>query len=152
MRIVKPYLPREEAMRWWQYSRAKSRFQSELGEDVFVPSIKFALDSQKHVCQAVVWSMNESALVQVFPRCDYLLLAWDFDPDKQRKPRVRSIRIQDADRLQPLLEPIDGPVSDLKILRPVNRNAATHVFEALTTVEAETLELIGSDAFVDVLV
>jgi hypothetical protein len=82
--------------------------------------------------------------------CDYLLLVWDFDPQQKRKPSVRSIRIQAADRLQPLLEPIDGPVSDMKVLRPTNQDAATRVFEELTTAEAETLEFIGSDDFVDV--
>lgn len=150
--IIKPYLPPEESMRWWEYTRVKTLLQDALGEEIFVPSIRFALDSQRRVRQVVQWSMNGGALPQVFPPCDCLLLAWDFDPNQQRKPKLRFIRIETADRLQSLLEPIDGPLPGLKILRPANQGAATRVFEEMTSADAETLNFIGSDDFVDVAV
>jgi hypothetical protein len=150
--IIRPYLSPEESMRWWEYSRAKMHLQDVLGEEIFVPSIRFGLDSQKRVHRVVQWSMNGGALPQVFPPCDHLLLAWDFDPDQQRKPKLRAVRMEAADRLQPLLEPIDGPVSGLMVLRPTNQADATRVFEGLTEADAESLDFIASDGFVDVLV
>lgn len=139
-------------MGWWAYTKVKTRLQDGLGEEIFVPSIRFAVDSKRRVRRVVQWSMNGYALPQVFPPCDCLHLAWDFDPEQQRKPKLRIIRIEAADRLQSLLEPIDGVVPDLRVLRPANQGAATQIFEELKSAHAETLDFIGSDDFVDVAV
>lgn len=79
------------------------------------------------------------------------MLAWDFDAENRRPPKLRTIRLDAAVRLLSILEPIDGPVEGLRVLPSRNLQAATRVFQDLIRAESDELEFIGSDGFVDTL-
>jgi hypothetical protein len=156
--IRKPYLPREQSLYWWQYTRAREAYQKSLMEDVFVPSILLMLDAQDRVKLTVIWSAEVQRQVvrsmrvplpQVFPVCDYLMLTWGKPDAKRLNKAIVPYSVADAS-LGALLEQIEGPVEGLKVLRPHRQSEASEVYDALPKEDLGTLRLISSDGFVDV--
>jgi hypothetical protein len=156
--IRKPYLPRRQSLDWWKYTTARESLQNTLGEDVFVPSILFLVDGENHVRTTVIWSAETAgrlwwskrlALPQVFPVCDYLMLA---------SGRLGAGKLSTAivpyavaiTALADLVEDLEGPVEGLKILWPQNQVAASKVFDTLPKQELGELKQISTDDFVDV--
>lgn len=68
--VRQPYLSPKDSIRWWRYSRDRDGFQDQLnaaGEDVFVPSIRLATDSNNRVCRVVQWSWGDNVIPRYFP-------------------------------------------------------------------------------------
>jgi hypothetical protein len=153
-----PYLPADRSLYWWQYSFAKDDVQRGLRDDIFVPSIFLFADEKRNVRTAATWSAETRnpipfmtryvPLPQVFPVCDYLILAFG---KKGAKLATRYVSYADAmERLQGIVEDFPGPVSGLKILRAANQSQAASVFAALPTVATGKIERIASDSFTDI--
>ena len=154
----KPWLGPEKSLYWWRYTRARAGLQSSLTEDVFVPSILLMADAEHQVKLVVVWSAEvqrrlwlkrTSPLPQLFPECDFLMLAWH----EHGSTRLGAIVPHSAaiTALAALLEDMPGPVAGLKLLRPERRSAAGGIFEALPRLDPASLRRISSDDFVDVV-
>lgn len=155
--ITKPYLSSEQSDYWWRYMRSREEFQNALGEDVFVPSILPMVDSANNVKLAVIWSAEipdkgwfrrPMPLPQIFPVCDYVLLAWGKADSPLTKSLVPYAVVSSA--IATLLEEIDGPVAGLKVLRPQLQKRASSVYEGLPRTEFSGLTQIAPDGFVDV--
>ena len=136
-----PYLEPEKSLYWWQWMRDKDALQEKLGPSIFVPQIFLLADQTRRVRTAAVWPANvEKAgffqkkrflpLPQVFPECDYLILAAGDDR--------RYVARQEA----------AGQLGET--VRPEDQERAGKVFGSLKTAEAGKVERIGPDGFVDV--
>ena len=156
--IRKPYLPREQSLYWWKYTRAREDYQNSLVEDVFVPSILLMVDAENRVKLTVIWSaevqrrafrLRRTPLPQVLPVCDYVMLAWGKPGTKSLNKAIVPYSVASAS-LAALLEDMDGPVEGLRVLRPYRQSEASEVFDALPKVDLGTLKQISSDGFVDV--
>lgn len=156
-RIRKPYLPREQSLYWWKYTRALEGFQNSLEEDLFVPSIWLMAEAEDRVRPTVVWSAEErrrslrlkrTPLPQVFPVCDYLMLVWGKPGAKQLGKAIVQYSVALAS-LADVVEDIDGPVDGLKVIRPHKQESASAVFDSLPKRELGTLKRISPDGFVD---
>lgn len=155
--IRKPYLPREQSLYWWRYTRARESFQFRLGEDVFVPSIFPMAEGPERVKLTVPWSaevrrralqFSRVPLTQVFPRCDYLMLVWG-KPGAELNKAIVPYSTASAS-LASLLQDIDGPVDGLKVLQPDKQSAASKVFDGLPKLEVGALKRLSADGFIDV--
>ncbi|MGO9096581.1 MAG: hypothetical protein ACLQGV_15330 [Bryobacteraceae bacterium] len=158
--IRMPYLPRQQSLYWWQYARAREALQSRLGEDVFVPSILLMADDQERVKLTVVWSAvvqrrafrsRHLPLPQVFPKCDYLILAWRRGDAEEMSKAVVPYSTVIAPMAN-LLEDIDGPVDGIKILRPARQVEASSIYSGLLKDGSlDEMKRIAADDFVDVV-
>lgn len=155
--IRKPYLSSEQSNYWWRYMRAREDFQNTVGADVFVPSILPMVDPANNVKLTVIWSAeiprnfwsrSPMPLPQIFPVCDYVLLAWGKVESGFTKNLVPYPIASSA--LATLLQEIDGPVEGLKVLRPQLQKRASSVYEKLPRTEFTGLTQIAPDGFVDV--
>jgi hypothetical protein len=155
--IRKPYLAREQALYWWQYTSARRALQNRFGEDVFVPSILLMTHDHYQVKPVVVWSATVQRrllrarripLPQLFPKCEYLILAWGKTANELNKGIVPYSSALSA--MVGLLEDIDGPVDGLKVLWPARQEPASAIFEGLPVADLDELKRIPPDGFVDV--
>ena len=136
-----PYLEPEKSLYWWRWMREREALQEQTGPSIFVPQIFLLRDQARRVRTATVWSANVektglfqkkrfTPLAQIFPECDYLILAAGDDR--------RYVSRQEA----------FGQLGEM--VRPEDQERAGKVFAALKTVEAGKVERIGPDGFVDV--
>jgi hypothetical protein len=155
--VSKPYLSREQSLYWWQYSSARVALQNSLGEDVFVPSILLMTDDQVRIKPVVLWSATvirrlfrtrRIPLPQLFPKCEYLMLAWGKTASELKKGIVPYSTALSA--MVGLLEDIDGPVEGIKVLWPAGQEQASAIFDALPVADLGELKQIAPDGFVDV--
>lgn len=157
--IRKPYLPPARSFYWWQYTKKREDLQARLGDNIFVPSILLTSDPGDRVRLTVVWSAEVRStalsrkqtipLAQVFPECDYLMLAWGSEGDQKLKTRYVSFDDAMA-RLAQFLDPLEGPVPSLMVLPPERQVQATATFESIPSLQIGQLTRIAPDAFVDV--
>ena len=158
-RVELPYLHPDRSLYWWQYSFAKDDLQHSLREDIFVPSIFLFAGADGSVRTAATWSAEVRTplpfmtryvpLPQVFPVCDYLIMAFG---KKGAKLETRYVSYEAAmERLQGIVEDFPGPVSGLKILRPAKQSQAASVCAALPTLETGRMGRIASDGFTDIV-
>ena len=156
--IRKPYLPRDQALYWWCYMRDLERYQAEVGEDIFIPSLVFLRDGESRVLPTVIWPAEERGrhfwrsrlpLPQVFPRCELVMLVWG-DPAREGLKKVTIPYPVVMDYLAALLEDIDGPVDGLRVLRPLRQGAAVAIFDALSALPSGDYCQIDPDGFIDV--
>jgi hypothetical protein len=158
--IRKPYLPREQSLYWWQYTNARKALQASLGEDVFVPAIFLMADSSERVKPVVLWSAGVQRrflhrtrripLSQLFPKCEYLMLAWEKHAEEMEKGIVPYSTAVSA--MAAFLEDFDGPVEEIKVLWPARQQQASAIFEGLPLTALGELTRIAPDGFVDVVV
>jgi hypothetical protein len=137
--------------------RAREDFQNALGEDVFVPSILPMVDSANNVKLSVLWSAEipdkgwfrrPMPLPQVFPVCDYVILAWGKADSPLAKSLVPYPVVSSA--MATLLEEIEGPVAGLRVLKPQLQKPASSVYKRLPRTEFSGLTQTAPDGFVDV--
>jgi len=157
--IRKPYLARDLSLYWWQYTQAREEYQRSLSDDVFVPSILLMADTENRVKLTVIWSadvqrrslkLTRVPLPQVFPTYDLLLLAWGKPGERFQKTLVDAANAETL--LSQLLEPIEGPVQGLRILRPGRQKEACEIYDLLPRFDLEGMQQVAPDGFVDVLV
>ncbi len=156
--IRKPFLSSQQSLYWWRYSYGRRALQARLGEDVFVPSIMLMTADQQQITPVVLWSATVERrrfksrripLPQVFPRCEYLMLAWGKAASTLQKgivPYSAAVSL-----MENIMEDIEGPVDGMKVLWPARQDQASAVFEGLPLTELGDLKGIASDGFVDVV-
>jgi hypothetical protein len=145
------YYPREKAIYWWGYTRAKDTFQDQIEDDVFVPSIcLFRRGDEKVVRSFILWS---DALPQVFPKADYVLynvMAQDKKGTAYSKRRELLPWRGVMEELQPLLDPCDGPVADLVVTPSHRTQELRKIFSRIEGPTFRDFQFVGPDGFVDV--
>ncbi|MEQ1886325.1 MAG: hypothetical protein ABL967_14770 [Bryobacteraceae bacterium] len=155
--IRKPFLSRKSSRYWWEYTRARASYQESFHQDVFVPSILLMAEGEE-VKTTVVWSaeVDEQArpneltpLAQIFPKCDYFLLAWGSD----NKPFTKAIvpYVEAITAMGNSLEPLDGPVDNLLVLWPNKQRESAEIFRRLPKRDLGGLTHISADGFSDVV-
>lgn len=156
-----PYLREERSWYWWQYSYAREDFQRSLRDDIFIPSIFLFACEHGLVRTAAVWSAEIRPpfpltkrfvpLAQIFPECDYVILASGKKGASKMDKRYVSYTAA-MEQLRGIVEdfPETAPVSGLKILRAANQARAGSVFASLPALDTGKVERIASDSFVDV--
>lgn len=127
-----PYLDPEKSVYWWKWMRDLESLRKEKAP-LLVPQIFLLADEARQVWTAAVWSARVEKAgwfrkrylpqLQVFPQCDYLILAVGSE---------RRYASRDA---------VAGP--------EIEENPGK-VFAALKTVQTGKLERIGSDGFIDI--
>lgn len=65
------YFPEERATAWWTYMRQKQSLESNLNEDIFVPSIFLMAGPDNQIITMTAWPLG---IPQLFPVCDFVFI------------------------------------------------------------------------------
>ena len=141
-----PFLPRERSEALWHYMRNKEDMQSQLGDDSFVPKmLLFRQPGSTILRTAVSWT---SAIPQVFSECDFVIILKKQKDSSYEKGTIPYDEL--LNRFGRFMEPFDGPVPKIKILRPEGARFARRAFDQLQTTSYDRLIQVALDGFVDV--
>jgi hypothetical protein len=152
LQIVRPYLSVSRSLETWRFCYERKQYQERLGAAVAVPSIRFALDAERHVQRVVAWrNPAGSGISQVFPPCDYVALVPTPRSSVSEKMPVKYVRTSKVlDSLKEVLANPGAAIGNLPMLQVSLLDEASRAFDRLHSAGAgEQLTEIEPDAFVD---
>ncbi len=145
------HLPLEKSMYWWNYTRNQEKFQRELGDDTFAPTLLLLKKAKERTVRtAYIWT---EGIPQVFPVADFVLLQnlkknWRGQSIKKKLLCLSYSEV--TKHLDTLLHDCPASVPRMRRLRPEDSKQIKKLFKRLEGPAFRGFERIAGDAFVDV--
>lgn len=149
-----PFLSPDRSEVLWKYLKSRKDLQAQMGMELFVPALGVVKRDPGDTILQIMTLWND-AIPQLFPPCDLVLVG------RQRKLAIFGDKWEwDAipytkiiDMFGEYMEPFDGPVPGMKILRPDRARQTEGMFRQLKLYTGKkSVIAVHFDEFVDVQV
>jgi len=149
-----PFLSPDRSEILWKYLRSRKELQAQVGEEIFVPALGIVRKNPGDTVLQIMTLWND-AIPQVFPPCDLVLVGrerklalfrrkWDWEAIPYAKV---------MDMFGEYMDPFEGPVPGMKILRPDRARQVERTFrEVKLDTKRNRVRAVEFDEFVDVQV
>ncbi|MDA8233952.1 MAG: hypothetical protein M0Z31_03935 [Clostridia bacterium] len=144
------HMPKEKSLLLWNYLKEKNTFQDKLGDEVFVPQIfLIQREGEKDLHRVITWTQ---AIPQIFPECEYIIVLIEkrrFGLKNKAEEGIIPYHLV-ISQIEQYLEPIDGPIPNLKILKPQKAAEVVDIFNGFKIDDYDDFLRVGLDNFIDI--